>query len=116
MEDILLHLPQVFSYLTGMVIAFGVVTSIELHKVMICARKRSGEARNTDLALFVVFTTTTIFLLGALFLFPTFTSQHMNLLVILEFWYASFLLCTHSQYSKICAMFAESVILPSRTR
>ena len=109
MQDLILMLPQIFCYMSGILIALGGFTIYQLVCIIVGAKHAKRGVRKSDawILAFVSFVTGVLTL--ALFVFPDFTAQFMDFLVVFEFWYMAFLYCLHHEYEVACVLFTQSV-------
>lgn len=89
METILLMLPTIFSFTTGVLIAWGIYLMLVLSSLANIIPDGEGKQAKKWCIFFLAATTFTLFSL--LFIFPTFAAFHISTIIFVEIWYATFL-------------------------
>lgn len=89
METILLFLPTIFSFFTGILVSWGIYLCVVLAFFSADFKNDTGKlVKNVCL---VSLCTVNIFLLLLLFIFTSFTAFHMVTIIFIEIWYITFL-------------------------
>jgi len=89
METILLFLPTIFSFLTGILIAWGIYLMFVLSSIALMLPEGPRRLAKKWCICFLGGVSLTLFLL--LFLFTGFAAFHISTILFIEIWYMSFL-------------------------
>ena len=102
MEFLLENLTAIFSYFTGILIAWGLFLGYEHFKIISFAKKIYKQPRKEDVMQMYGLIITSLGLLLGLYAFPTIIIRLVDVLFVLEIWYAVYLLCvTTSVYKSL---------------
>ncbi len=94
MEQVLLLLPTLFCYLTGIIIAWSLMILVDYYAVRQAAKHIGRALRKDDYIRISVVTIVTTLLLAGSFVPSAFVANIMDMLIILEMWYVIFLIQT----------------------
>lgn len=85
MEIVLLLLPIIFSFLSGILISWGIFV---MYRLSATIEISTGEIKTAQKWCMFCVAMTTLVLTLLLFFFPTFAAFHMSTIMFLEFWYS----------------------------
>lgn len=103
METFLILLPNIFSYIAGILIAFGISTCCTYTKILRLAKTQRQTIRKSDIISLIAVCGGTIFWTGSLFIFPQWSATVMDVLLIAELWFGGFLFYI-SKSANLCAL------------
>jgi len=88
METLLLFLPTIFSFLSGILISWGIFVMYRLSTII---EESTGEIKSAQKWCIGCIAITTLMLASLLFFFTSFAAFHMSTILFLEIWYGIFL-------------------------
>jgi len=91
MEYLIMMLPYIFSIISGVLVAWGIQTTVCLGKIVFASRSYYHHADTVDLAHLIAVALVTTLLIHLLFFVPSFAALHMATFVLLELWYSVYL-------------------------
>lgn len=91
MEGLLNLLPLLFSYLSGILVIWGISICCKNMSLLKTLKERTGHRRSIDLLTPTVIFSITAFILLSLFIFPQYLPYYIEAMFIAEIWYTVFL-------------------------